>query len=110
MEILRIFKFVKKGFRMMKDKFFTAVCSLMILVPWSILPLRGFSWALESPTAEIMISGYAAFMIFSGIFTILVYMRTCIRHTWMKICVVINGIYMAGGIAAFLMMLPRWLS
>ncbi len=91
---------------MMKDRFFTAISSLMILVPWTILPLRTFSWALESPAAEIMISGYAAFMIFSGIFTILAYTRAHIQHSWMKICVVINGILMVGGIAAFLMMLP----
>ncbi len=90
----------------MKRKIFTAICSLMILIPWSILPLRSFPWALKPPVAEIMISGYAAFMIFSGIFTILAYTRAHIRHTWMKICVVINGIYMAGGITAFLMMLP----
>ncbi len=91
---------------MMKDRFFTAISSLMIVVPWTILPLRTFSWALESPAAEIMISGYAAFMIFSGIFTILAYTRAHVQHSWMKICVVINGIYMVGGIAAFLMMLP----
>lgn len=91
---------------MMKERFFTMMSTLMIVVPWTILPLRSFSWALESPAAEIMISGYAAFMIFSGIFTILVYTRAHVQHNWMKICVLINGIYMVGGIAAFLMMLP----
>ncbi|MCI9074370.1 MAG: hypothetical protein HFH10_00930 [Dorea sp.] len=90
----------------MKKKIFTTISTLMILIPWTILPLRSFPWALKSPVAEIMISGYAAFMIFSGIFTILAYTKAHIQHTWMKICVVINGIYMAGGIAAFLMMLP----
>lgn len=90
----------------MKKKIFTTISTLMIFVPWTILPLRSFPWALESPAAEIMISGYAAFMIFSGIFTILAYTRARVQHTWMKVCVVINGIYMVGGIAAFLMMLP----
>lgn len=90
----------------MKEKIFTAISTLMVFVPWTILPLRSFSWALESPVAEIMISGYAAFMIFSGIFTVLAYTRVHIQHTWMKVLVVINGIYMVGGIAAFLMMFP----
>lgn len=90
----------------MKEKLFTTICTLMIFIPWTILPLRSFSWALESPAAEIMISAYAAFMIFSGIFTILAYTRAHVQHTWMKVCVVVNGIYMVGGIAAFLMMLP----
>ena len=93
----------------MKEKIVTAISTLMALLPWTILPLRSFSWALESPAAEIMISAYAAFMIFSGIFTILAYTRAHVQHTWMKVCVVINGIYMAGGIAAFLMMLPKYI-
>lgn len=48
----------------MKNKILTAVSTLMIFVPWTILPLRAFDWALKSPVAEIMISGYAVFMIF----------------------------------------------
>ena len=93
----------------MKEKIFTIICTLMIFIPWTILPLRSFSWALESPAAEIMISAYAAFMIFSGIFTILAYTRAHVQHTWMKVCVVMNGIYMVGGIAAFLRMLPKYI-
>ncbi len=52
----------------MKEKILTTISTLMIFVPWTILPLRSFPWALESPVAEIMISCYAAFMIFSGVF------------------------------------------
>ena len=88
----------------MKEKILTTISTLMIFVPWTILPLRSFPWALESPVAEIMISFYAAFMIFSGVFTILVYTRARIQHMWMKVLVVINGIYMIEEIAAFLMM------
>lgn len=53
----------------MKEKILTAVSTLMIFIPWTILPLRTFDWALESPAAEIIIYIYAAFMVFSGIFT-----------------------------------------
>ena len=53
----------------MKEKILTAVSTLIIFIPWTILPLRTFDWALESPAAEIIVYSYAAFMIFSGIFT-----------------------------------------
>ena len=89
-----------------KNIILTTICVVMLFIPWSILPLRSFSWALESPVAEIMISSYAAFMIFSGVFTVIIYAAEKIQHTLMKFCVVINGIYALGGIIAFLLMLP----
>lgn len=93
----------------MKEKIFTTISTLMLFIPWTILPLRTFPWALEFPVAEIMISCYVIFMIFSGIFTIFAYKTVQIQHTWMKICLVINGIYMVGGIALLFMMIPRFL-
>lgn len=89
----------------MKHKIITAVSTVMLLIPWTILPMRSYHWALESPAAEIMISCYAAFMIFSGIFTILAYTRWNVKGIWMQVCTVINSIYAIGGIAAFFMML-----
>lgn len=66
----------------MKNKILTAVSTIMLFIPWTILPLRSFDWALKSPAAEIMILSYAAFMIFSGIFSILVYTKhRCTRGT-----------------------------
>ena len=59
----------------MKNKILTAISTIMLFVPWTILPLRTFDWALESPVAEIMVYSYAAFMIFSGIFSILSYTK-----------------------------------
>lgn len=80
----------------------------MIFIPWTILPLRTFDWALQSPTAEIMISCYAIFMVFSGVFTFFVYRKANVRHFLLQICLVINGIYAVAGTAAFLMVvLPR---
>lgn len=87
-----------------KQAILTTICTLMLFLPWTILPLRSLPWALESPTAEIMISCYAAFMLFSGIFTAVVYAKEKIQHTLMKLCVVINGIYALGGIIAFALM------
>ena len=91
----------------MKNNNLTAVCIIMLFLPWTILPLRSFPWALESPAAEIMISGYAVFMIFSGIFTAVVYAKGKIQHTLMKLCVVINGLYALGGIIAFVLMISQ---
>lgn len=33
----------------MKNKILTAISTIMLFVPWTILPLRTFDWALESP-------------------------------------------------------------
>ncbi|MCI8789552.1 MAG: hypothetical protein HFH92_10655 [Lachnospiraceae bacterium] len=87
-----------------RNTILTVLCTLMLFIPWTILPLRSFRWALESPVAEIMISCYAAFMIFSGLFTAVVYAKMKIQHNLMKLCVVINGIYALGGVIAFVLM------
>lgn len=88
----------------MKNKILTAVSTIMLFVPWTILPLRTFDWALESPAAETIISCYAAFMIFSGVFTIISYMKAKVQNNLMKICFIVNSLYAVGGIAAFVMM------
>lgn len=88
----------------MKTKLLTAVNTVMLFVPWTIIPLRMFEWALQLHTAEIMISCYAAFMIFSGIFTIVSYAGGKARSNLMKVCLVINTLYAAFGIAVFGMM------
>lgn len=87
----------------MKNKILTAVSAIMLFVPWTILPLRSFDWALKSPVAEIMIYSYAAFMIFSGIFSILAYAKGKVKSKLMQVCVVINSIYAVGAIAIIAM-------
>lgn len=92
----------------MKNKILTAICTIMLFVPWTILPLRTFDWALESPIAEIMISCYAAFMIFSGVFTCLSYVKAKAQSDLMKVCLVMNSLYAAVGVAAVgMMFLPK---
>lgn len=87
----------------MKNKVLTTVCALMVLVPWTILPLRtGFQWALDY--AHIMIPCYAVFMIFSAVFTIVSYVKVKAQSTLMKICLVINGMYGVFGIGTIAMM------
>lgn len=92
----------------MKNKILTAVSAVMLFVPWTILPLRSYEWALKSPVAEIMISCYAAFMIFSGVFTALAYGKGKVQNNLMKICLIVNGLYAAGGVAALgMMIIPK---
>ncbi len=83
----------------MKEKILTAVSTLMIFIPWTILPLRTFDWALESPAAEIIVYSYAAFMVFSGIFTLLSYTTAGVKNNLMKICLVITLMYAVGAVA-----------
>lgn len=89
----------------MKTKLLTAVSFIMIFIPWTILPLRSFDWALESPAAEIMIAGYAVFMIFSGVFTAVSYAKVKVQNQLMKICLVICCVYAAAGAVLLGMMI-----
>ncbi|MDE5780445.1 MAG: hypothetical protein K2I03_03075 [Lachnospiraceae bacterium] len=82
----------------MKNKILTAVSAIMLFVPWTILPLRTFDWALESPVAEIMIACYAAFMIFSGVFTIISYVKAKAQNNLMKVCLIVNSLYAVAGV------------
>ena len=87
----------------MKNKILTAVSAVMLFVPWTILLLRTFDWALESPAAEIMIYSYAAVMIFSGVFSILAYTKGRVKSKLMQVCVAINSIYAVGAVAIIAM-------
>lgn len=89
----------------MKNKILTAVSTIMLFVPWTILPLRTFDWALESPVAEIMIACYAAFMIFSGVFTIISYVKAKAQNNLMKVCLIVNSLYAVAGIVFLEMMI-----
>lgn len=88
----------------MKNKILTAVSAIMLFIPWTILPLRTYDWALESPVAEIMISSYSVFMIFSGVFTIISYVKAKAESNLMKVCLIINSLYAVAG-AGFLAMI-----
>ncbi|WP_167958241.1 hypothetical protein [Anaerosporobacter faecicola] len=89
----------------MKERIITLISTIMMCVPWTILPLRMNQWALKSPTAEIMIASYAAFMILSGVFTVWAYTKGNVKNGLMKLCVVMNSVYSVGGLVAFAMML-----
>lgn len=88
------------------SKFLTSICTIMLFAPWTILILRLNDWALESPTAEIMILSYAAFMIFSGFFTIFTYL-TVDKGSLMKICLMINCLYALVGTALIILVVVQ---
>ena len=56
-------------------KIITFVSLVMVFLPWTIFPLRTNPWALQSPAAEIIVYSYAAFMIFSAVFTTVAYVK-----------------------------------
>ena len=89
----------------MKNKILTTVSAIMLVIPWTILILRSYPWALKSPTAEIMVICYAVFMIFSGVFTIVSYVKGKAQNLLMKVCLIINGLYAVGGIAVIGMLI-----
>lgn len=86
----------------MKKNILNAISTIMLFIPWTILPLRTNAWALESPAAEIMISIYAAIMIFSGIFTIIFYFKARVQNNLMKFCLMVNSLYAVLGMIVIL--------
>jgi len=94
----------------MKNKIITAVSAAMILIPWTILPIRTFDWALKSPAAEIIIASYAVLMIAGGIFTLLSYVKLKVQNNLMKVSLVVNLFYAFVGAAALCMMIfPKFM-
>lgn len=93
----------------MKKKILTTVSAIMLFIPWTILPLRTYGWALESPAAEIMIACYSVFMIFSGVFTIISYTKAKAQSNLMKVCLILNSLYAAAGAGVLGMMISTQL-
>ncbi|HFU5884997.1 TPA: hypothetical protein ACH6JV_002499 [Enterococcus faecium] len=94
----------------MKKKILTIISTVMVFVPWTILLLRTNERALESPTAEIMITSYAIFMIISGLFTLFSYTKGKAQNNLMKISLVVNSLYAVVGVAIIgMMVIPNML-
>lgn len=91
----------------MKKRICNVIFTITLIIPWTILYLREFDWALQSPMAEILIYGYGTFMILSGVFAILAYTKGNVKNKWMQALTVINGIYAVGAAALLLMSIPR---
>ena len=82
----------------MKEKILTGICVFLLLVPWTIFPLRTFPWALESPAAEIIITCYALVMAASCVVTLAAYCAGNAKNLLMKICCVVSTLYGVFGV------------
>lgn len=91
-----------------EKKIVSTISTLMVFLPWTILPLRMFNWALKSPVAEIIIISYGIFMIFSGLFTILSYIKAKAQNNLMKVCLIINSLYGILGVVLLGMMMNTY--
>ena len=74
------------------------ISTVLLLLPWTILPLRTFPWALETPAAQIIILCYDALMIFTGVFTVRCYRSGRHKGLWMQLCTVVGVIYAAAAV------------
>ena len=84
----------------MKNKILTAISTIMLFVPWTILPLRTFDWALESPgSGDYGLQLRRLYDFFQVSFSILSYTKGKVKSKLMQVCVVINSIYAVGAIA-----------
>lgn len=89
----------------MKNQIHTAICTILLFVPWTIFPLRTNRWALESPAAEIIIACYCILMIGCGILTGFLYYKAKAKTNWIRLCLLVNGLYAAAGVVLLGMLL-----
>lgn len=55
-----------------------------------------------------MIACYAAFMIFSGVFTIISYVKAKAQNNLMKVCLTVNSLYAVAGVVFLGMMINTY--
>ena len=87
-----------------REKILTGISASMMPVPWTLLILRAFDWARQSPVAENLILGYAAFMAFSGVFAIAAYASSAKKSALLKISTAVNSAYLLFAIVVFALM------
>lgn len=93
---------------MKKISFLSFINFILIFVPWSIIYLRQYEFALESPNAEMIIAGYSIFIIASFIFSLVLYTYKKKRDVLSSIALFINGVYTAGVIGIIGMSITSW--
>lgn len=81
----------------MKNKVLSAISALFLIAPFSLLILRANRWALESPTAEILITVYAILMIVGAVYTLVAFTAGKARNAFMTVSLILNILYAAFG-------------
>lgn len=93
---------------MKKITLLSVINFILIFVPWSIIYLRQYEFALESPNAEMIIACYSIFIIASFIFSLVLYTYKKKRDVLSSIALIINGVYTAGVIGIIGMSISSW--
>ena len=84
---------LERGRRVMnvREKILTGIATGMMGVPWTLLILRAFDWARQSPVAE-------------RIFALVAYAVSARKSGLLKVCVAVNGLYLLFALAVLALM------
>lgn len=82
---------------------------ILAFVPWTILILRQYDFALQSPAAELIIAAYCVYIAAAFVFSLILYAKKKMRDVLCGIALVLNGIYLAGTAVLVCMSLPKLL-
>lgn len=81
-----------------------------VLIPWTILYVRTYEFALLSPWVEIIIGIYCGLILLLFAFVLYVYAGKKQRDILAALAVTIHGIYALGTLVLVGISLPNWLS
>lgn len=82
---------------------------ILTFVPWTILILRQYDFALQSPGAEIIIAIYCVYIAAAFAFSLYLYKKKNMRDVLSGIALVLNSIYLAGVLVLVCMSIPSWI-
>lgn len=86
----------------------SVISLLTVLLPWTILYVRTYDFALKSPWAEIVIGIYSLLILVFFGFSAFVYFGIKRKNAMTALAVAINGIYAVGTIALVGISIPGW--
>lgn len=86
-----------------------SVISLMtVLLPWTILYVRTYDFALVSPWAEIIIGIYSLLILCFFAFSAFVYFGKKRKDVIAALALMVNGIYAVGTVVLVGVSIPGW--
>lgn len=88
----------------------SAVSLVTVLIPWTILYVRTYEFALRSPWAEIIIGIYCGVILLLFAFSLFVYAGKKHKDILAALAVTIHGIYALGTLVVVGINIPNWLS
>jgi hypothetical protein len=82
---------------------------ILTFVPWTILILRQYDFALQSPAAEIIITVYCIYIAGAFAFSLYLHTKKNMRDILSGIALILNSIYLAGALVMICMSIPSWI-